>query len=375
MKNLILKILFLTILVFSCRSRPEQDDIQIIRIEIGDKKIEKPEVSFELIPLDTSNKSMIGYIGMVRYFNGRFYILNNNRFEKPALYAFGRNGKFIRKTALGRGPGEVIEPYAFTINKQDSVIVLHDQASKPTYIFDPDLNFIKEIPHEYRFITDLYHINKDTFLVYHDVPKKDADGKMLKEYYTNTIYTDDFRNEKHIELLSGLSNNISMQAPVSILNNEVLFMVPFNNKIYKLVKSDARVKYIIDFGKLNFSADELKTKSIEEVFDLTRSGSRVMPVGFCRTDDYLAVISLFKDSLYTHIYSNNTGKIYSLNECIKSVMVPGFNIWGNIESGEILGIVTPQELIQFRKSGGNTGNINVTEFDNPYIILVKIKLP
>ena len=148
----IFNVILMALILVSCgKSRSTSDNTELIEINIDDNNRDRLDVTFDLIPLDTLNGGLLGYIGNIKYFDNRFYILNNNRFKRPTLFAFDRTGKLVGKTVLGRGPGEVVEPFAFAINKKDSVIVLHDQASGSTQIYDLNLNFIKKLNHNYVF--------------------------------------------------------------------------------------------------------------------------------------------------------------------------------------------------------------------------------
>ncbi|MFA5817518.1 MAG: 6-bladed beta-propeller, partial [Bacteroidales bacterium] len=109
----------LSVLVASCTNRDPGlgKNPEVIKINIDDKKRPLLNVSIEdVVPLETSQNSLLGYQAKVKYFNNRFYILNNNRFEQPTLFVFDERGHFLKKTIRGKGPGEVIEPFAFTIN-------------------------------------------------------------------------------------------------------------------------------------------------------------------------------------------------------------------------------------------------------------------
>ena len=229
-------LLFLFAIMLSCNSKYSDTDFkpEVIEIDIDDKNRAQLIVSeVDVIPLETSENCLIGFFGEAKYFNDQIYVLNNNRFIQPTLFVFDDRGNFIRKTIIGKGPGEVIEPFAFAINKEDSTIILHDQAQNPTFVFDLDLNFIRKIKHDYIFNSNFTHIRRDTFLIAHHIPKDRNNNPGEGEYYTYTLYTEEFTKAKHLDILVKGNQRISLHASVSVINNEALFVAPYNYNIYQ----------------------------------------------------------------------------------------------------------------------------------------------
>ena len=72
---------------------------------------------------------------------------------------------------------------------------------------------------------DLFHINLDTFLVYHDIPKRDSRELHWTNITAVPFITEDFNKEKHIDILTRRIR-ILLHTPVAINNNEVLFILP-----------------------------------------------------------------------------------------------------------------------------------------------------
>ena len=264
-------LLFLFAILISCSDHKpgSNNEPEIIEIDAKEKNRAKLNISLEdVIPLETSPNSIIGYVGMVKYFKNRFYVLNNNRFKKPTLFAFDSKGNLINKTVIGKGPGEVIEPFAFAINEENSTIILHDQAQNPSYIYDLNLNFIRRIKHVYIFNSDFYHVNKDTFLVAHHVPKVRSNNPAETECYTYTIYTEGFTEAKHLDILVKGNQSISLLTPVSVFNEEILFVAPYNYSIFQLQEGNVTIRYSLDFGDLSFSKNELIFSELLNYYNL-----------------------------------------------------------------------------------------------------------
>ncbi|TSA32386.1 MAG: 6-bladed beta-propeller [Porphyromonadaceae bacterium] len=367
----------LFVLLASCANRESGMDKspEEIIINIDDKNGALLNVSIkDVIPLETSQNSLIGYASQVKYFNHRFYLIDKNRFQKPTFFVFDEKGKFVWKTIQGKGPGEVIEPYAFAINEEDSVILLHDQALSAINTYDLNGNFIYSKKHPNVFIKDFYHINRDTFLVYNCATSPNPSPKGKTQFLTYTLFTNSFTKEKHFDIL--LSNNkVSMDlfTPVFINRDEILFVAPWNYNIYHLVGDKERIRYHLSFGKYNFSSTELATLSSDELREQINQGSKVGSLySIFKTNHFLVFIVEYNRKLITFFQSIKNKKIYSLNDCIDSGLIPFCFNWGIKNDSTFYGLVEPEQLVQFQKSSDQFKELDINDNDNPYIIIFSV---
>lgn len=92
------------------------------------------------IPLETTDKSIIGYINKIQIHNGVIYILD--AFFSKKLLAFDLNGKYLHSISQeGSGPGEYIDIMDFVIS-DNNIYILNNRTS----ILEFDINgiFLKE---------------------------------------------------------------------------------------------------------------------------------------------------------------------------------------------------------------------------------------
>lgn len=81
---------------------------------------------FKIVPLETSDKCLIGNISQIEIFNDTIYVLDSS--IAKALFVFDNKGKFIRKIGtVGKGPGEYINPLSFTFDEKNSQIQILDR--------------------------------------------------------------------------------------------------------------------------------------------------------------------------------------------------------------------------------------------------------
>lgn len=377
--NIIITTCLLIAILVSCNNKKSglENRPEIININIDEIQQKLLNVIIEdVIPLETSQNSLLGDNYKVKYFNNRFYILNANRFEQPALFVFDDKGNFIKKTITGKGPGEVLEPKSFTINKRDSVVFLHDMILySETKVFDKNLNYIKSLKHDGLMVKDFYHINRDTFLIY--TKERNLNFKQGKQFYTYSLFTDAFSKKENLDIfLYGDKGSQSLLSPVSIINNEVLFVSPYNYNIYQLVDGEEKIRYILDFGKYNFNSKEFATLSNYEIRGYVAQGKRIGKIySLHKTDDFLVISTAFGEKIITFFQSLDNNMTYCFNDCFDYNIIPECLIWGIKDDGTFYGLVEPDQIKKFQESRGQYKEIEVDESDNQYVILFKVRKP
>jgi hypothetical protein len=156
MKSALLRILkwsiALALLFFisSCKDKPEQKNSTYIDIAGALDKgriVQLSEIADEviLVPLETTDSSMIGNLSGVRNFviyeNGQFYIMDSSR----SIWIFDKNGKFIRKfNRKGRGPEEYIDVSNFEVDPETGKIIVLSLDGK-FYEYRQDGSFIRRV--------------------------------------------------------------------------------------------------------------------------------------------------------------------------------------------------------------------------------------
>lgn len=349
---------------------------EIIKIDLNEK--DRPQLNIDIrniFLLETSKESLLGMNGKVSFFNHRFYIINPNRFQQPTLFMFDEKGRFLRKTVQGKGPGEVIEPFAFTINEEDSLILLHDQAQRSIITYDLDLNYIRSERHPNVMIMDLYRISRDTMLIYHNMFNRDY--KADRQFFSYTLYSAGYTEEKHLDIfVYGEKSAQLLNNPVSISHGEVLFIAPYDYNVYQLISGDTKIRYRLDFGKYTLTPNELKTVSDMAVHEMTSTGRRVgCPWSFLKTDDFLVFDASFSGKGWTFFHSLKKKKTYCLNDAFETGQLPDCSIRGITPDGLFYALVNPEKMAAFQKLSGQYKELKVDENDNPYIIFFKVDKP
>lgn len=326
-------------------------------------KIEK------IIKLQLTENSQIGRIRDIRHHDGRFFILDN--VISRSLFAFDDRGMFISKTATGRGPGELLHPFCFDVDKTKNSILLYDQQLRSIMTLDMNLNILNSTKLDTIFIQSLRILDKDKVLVKHQIPTgKSIDGK--PEYYLYSIYENDFSLASRLEITNFDQEVQSILNPTSI-GKETLLIAPWDFTVYQLKNNQANPRYQIDFGDKVFSKSELLNTSIAERWALVNNGDRIGSLSiFNKTDHFIIATTSITRETITFIHSLKSRKTYRLDEFIANGIIPKCTIWSAMDSKTILATVNPEDLIKFMVINKLGHMMSVSSNDNTYIMIFTI---
>ena len=379
-KMKIFRILSLVIflLPFMCSCNNNKSEIpegpEIISFSLDNEEAPMLRLKIKkLIQLEYTENSTIGYIFKLVLYKDKYYILDP--FSSKAAFVFDSNGKFINKTKLGQGPGELPNPFSMFIDKQNNQILIYDQMKSAIVTFDTELNYLEEKDIGRKYILDFAKIQTDTFLIRHRMRKRELpEGS---EDYVYSFYTENFEKVKHFDLI--LKDNTypsGMSEPFSITNNEVLFISAWNYNVYSLVGDSISVKYVVDFGEYNFSNEDMLTLPVDEMNQQKYDGLRVANFNsLIKTDNYLVLSSFVREENMAFFHSFKTGNGYNLDDCIKKGLIPQCHMYGSLAPNTFYAVVKPEDLLEFDKSNKLIPGVEVTIDDNPYIIIFEISEP
>lgn len=325
---------------------------EIIKVNL-DKNIRSNfSVTVEsVIDLETTKNSLIGDIEKIEYFEDKIYILDNT--YSKSLFLFDKKGNFISKTNIGHGPGEVISPWSFIIDKQNRIIMLWDQNLSSMILFDLELNYLSTQKHSF-LVRDFAKLGRDTFLV---MSYRLKEKKEKKELTTYTVYSDGFHKTHGNFLPVRLEDETqNTRKPISI-NKRNLFIKPWDYNVYNYNNKKIQIIYTWDFGKYMFKTSNKENITNSQKWDIVKSGKKIGPLfNLSESNNYLSAAGYFKNGIKTFVYSKKSKKAIQLN----NYSVPECLIGNIIKDDLFLGIVTDP----------NYGKRSLR--DNPVLITLKI---
>lgn len=259
----------------------ENRDVEVVDIDKAKQEdallyssiLEEPDV----IVLETCPECIIQDVSAIDIYEGNIYILDD---KVPALYVFRRDGSFLRQIGhRGRGHGEYWELSDFSIDRENGVIYLWDDALDMAHKYDLRTNgyisSIKTKRNGYRSYSMLYLGGK----LYVDRTSLDADSGnyLLKEIDGKTgtqiascLKADDYNRGWNFPLRLPFSffysKNTDAPKYVGLFSDTIMAVTKEGIKPYCVVKSEDFVskkrmkKLISDCGpgeEFNYNVSDL----------------------------------------------------------------------------------------------------------------------
>jgi len=374
-KLFIVTFILMSGILFSCkRNHAHQDDgIKIIKIETEDKRIGNPIKIGEVIPLETSKDCLVGDVNKAVYWNNRIILLDQR--GSKALFIFDETGKLLFKTITGKGPGEVIAPYAFNINKRDTTILLYDMMAVRFFRYDFNGKIVdsKTITTKTNLIiNDFYSLGKDTLLIFH--ASRSDYSKDEPRRTTWSLLTDELSKVRQFNItLNQNKQSFYVTNPAAVTTNQVLFVIPWCYDIYELTGTDYKIKYTFDFGHAAFSAEEREGLPATELFQLMGQSKKVgCLVSVLSVNDLLIIDAAFGGGSQVFLHSLTKGRTINLDNYIQRGLLPECRIWGIKEDGCLYALVEPEDLMKFSELHPDFSHLEITINSNPVLISFQI---
>lgn len=368
------RVLFLTFLCYflgGCQSKP----YQTVEIDLFSKKVPLNIEIDRILPLETTAHSLIGDIAKVRYYDGKFYVLD--RFVSRNLFLFDKDGKYITHLPKGRGPGEVLRPIEFIIDSSTESVFTWDPDTHILSEYDLNLNFKSTEIIENLYITHAEDIGNGLWLINNPAPR--SENEIELGYFLYSIY--DFGQKKYLSSFLPINRdlvNLSSTMPISVFQNRVLFSVPFSNFLYSLDDQDGgkyREEFLFDFGSLTLNQNDV-VKGINYVYEEAREGRKIIPFyGIGEIKEYIS----FNFSVYGRdnflLYSKKTREAFSSEIIFQEKMLPRCRLSGSIGNNQFLAVADPEDVLRFFSEQDEIPDIlsGLQSHSNPCLIVFSLR--
>ena len=270
-------LLFILTLLCACHHQPGNGSDDLIELFVDDqyeeRNLSELVESIRVIPLETTDQSLIGSIADLGYDDGNFFVLDG---YNQLVSQFDEKGQFIRKLVQrGNGPDDIQHPQMFSIDKLHNEVWLSNNTNFMR--FDYHGNYLGKRDYQLDF-TDWY-IDEDYDIYFYTGKHDNAhneDGFMtgdLTLLTTNgqkkTWFKSDiigYYKPNMTKLSFGSSHPFSPQP-----DGSVTFSYTFNDTIYCIKNKQIHPKYCVHLtgnslpsGKLNNMPGEEIDKYIQE---------------------------------------------------------------------------------------------------------------
>jgi hypothetical protein len=340
---------FALVLFIVCNScNVNKVDIESIKIDIKEtnvKNIFSAHID-SVIPLDSSDSSLVGIITKVRYFNNCYYVFDI--LHKRTVACFSNQGHMKYSIPLGRGPGEVTLTDDFAISDSSLYIKSLNNINK-YYINTGRLQKVFNLPayfNKFSFIDSIRTITFGYSPSYNDLAKYSSDQEELlnrmKLYKILNI-------RDSIELRSFLLGQQDFSSfvpndPISIFNNQILCLYPPYEEIYEYVFDEMKPKYKIDFGPFSFNEKELKKGDLYYTESI-KDGKRVGFIDYINETKDFIIFSIVKEigKYSSCIYSKTSQKSVLFQNILFDIGLPDMTILSTVED-KMICVLDPAEL-------------------------------
>ena len=196
--------------------------------------------SVELIPLETTEKSIVGWIAKMLYHDERYYLLDR---QQHIVHVFDENGKFVFKIdRRGQGPGEYpflddiyIHPYTGSLQLLCAMGFVYDCDLKGNFqkmyrVTDAHLRAVHGMVALNKSATVFYARFEPHKIFYYDM----KNGKIIHK---------EFEEERHLGSF--------MAHSFYVCRNKIYFYRPFDRRVFTVGKDSLEGAYAWDFGRYN----------------------------------------------------------------------------------------------------------------------------
>ena len=240
------ELLFIVLtMMFLCCCDKDEKKCETINISDSSKKsLNEMFNSITLIPLETSDESLIGIdLRKLEVYNHRLYLLNSSHSSNNVL-CFADDGKFLFKIdRIGDGPEEYAGLYDFFINKTTQQLLLLNENNIISYN-DLDGNFLcsKKKPED-TYTRQLIYVNDSTYFGYNDAECSPNESNLI-DFDAKTF---GIRTESNI--LKEPLGNFGFRT-LAVYEGGIFFYNTTNNIIYDITDLNfPQEVYFLNLGK------------------------------------------------------------------------------------------------------------------------------
>jgi hypothetical protein len=354
---------------------------KVISIVPGQDSVRFSELikSVDIIPLQTSDESLINEIRTIKYDDGMFFVFD---YMGKSILKFDMNGQFKGRIGnRGRGRGEYLFPNLMGIDRKNRTILVGDNTKymlKYTY----DGEFISSA--DFPISASDFEVTDDSYIFYTGKSVNFKPG--YEDYWGAELMiidrnnTDSIRRyipvDKELYPVNEGHTTITDNAPLTPLSDSYTLHYNFTDYIFSVdCKSGAvKVKYVVDYGK-NAYTDNLADMPAMDA--LQYIGTHPEKTGWTHQ-----VIET--DALLTFMYAHNKWQYIYFNDKATGKTLNGPFVTDIASSNVVHGFIDDRTMFSYieKKSSLNEGLAdkgiringlerldNVTENDNPIILI------
>ena len=391
-KNILLTTALLSLLAVSCAPKSttiQSDDTEplttqgskVLKMSLGQDTVRLSELvkSIDIIPLQTTDESLINQIQTVKYDDGMFFVFD---YMGKSILKFDRNGEFKGRVGnRGRGRGEYFAPTLMSIDPKNRTILLIDNTeSLLKYSYEGE--FLSST--DFKMSAHTFEVTDDFYIFYTGKTVNFKPG--YKDYWGAELMimdrnnTDSIRRyipvDKELYPIGEGHTYISEGLTLSPSSDSYTLHYNFTDYIFSIDRKtgDVKVKYTVDYGKDGYNDDLASMEAMEALRYIQANEDKVgWTHGVVETDDLF--FFCFYGNKFEQIYFNDkkSGKV--LRGPFLPDILNRYRFNGVIDSRTIYGYLTDKTSLgdNLREFKGKVNGLErlegVSDTDNPIMII------
>ena len=226
--------------------------------------------TIRIIPLNTPDSIVIGYISTAKQFQDKLYIIASGK-----VFAFDKDGKFLNAIGTeGRGPQEYVYP-SFIFLRDNSVWVVDDSQKKILQyssqgVFEDSFSFREKQP----LAAEFHMLKNGTFISFTpDMAQPETD--MMLAFFDKKGITDSIMHLNPIT--EKISNQLFLYGEVQFADNKenVRFKHMFNDTIYRIDNYKLVPEFALDLGNRKADSEHRRMSLTNTSYNLFDHMDRV----------------------------------------------------------------------------------------------------
>ncbi|MEN7549835.1 6-bladed beta-propeller [Rapidithrix thailandica] len=332
----------------------------------------------ELIPLETSENSIIGTIDKLIHYNNKYFILDTRKTK--AVFCFDSEGKLLFKiNRVGNGVGEFIMPFDFDIAPEEKLLKVIDINQGKMINFSLDGTFVNEekLPSSTQLMSFCI-IDKHHYAFHKDGRDYGQGLTNFIKVYNKTQNT--FINEGVYDI--GNTDTYKIFNEFAKYNDHISFVHAWTDTIYHISKSEIQPAYTIDFGKGKIT-QKIKTMDLPKMGNFFLKNRYVFHTGqITENKDFISFQWVKSDEgfektgegSFTTYFIKKGAQVLNISQ--NKNWIAGTSIKGplNIANEYFIGYLEAGEISNTNKGKSIFTDLNLNENSNPVLIRYKIKL-
>lgn len=336
--------------------------------------------NIKYIPLETTDSILIGRITDFEVYKDNYFILDKSNIS--SVFVFDRDGKnLLHFNKYGAGPGEYLDPFDLSIDKNKNQIMLWCDKKRSIFIYDFEGNFIKSnrLGIYGNAVTILATGNYAAYANYRHNPQL-----INKSKYPNLFIVDGKGEEIEASAFFPYINKKNFWntgRDFSCLNNDTISIIPdHTNTIYYIANDKIYPRFNIDFINLNLDENywtriiEMKPE-VKYISQLSQDYCLIRK--YLETPEYIFITYYYKDNNVCVLYSKKTKRLIQFIEmlgCIQSLLRPD-----DFVDNKFYMLIDPYILKKlstenvYDKENVKTLLNTITDIDNPIIMEMTLK--